>query len=1164
MAGTIKGITIQLGADTTKLSDALNKANKSIKSCQTELRGLDKALKFDPGNAALLGDKMTLLKEKTEQAKQKVDALKQAQAQMDAAGVDKNSQEYQKLQREIDLAEAEVKQLEAETRNFGSVGAQQIAAVGSRFQQIGSGLSGVGRTLTTYVTTPILGIGAATIKTAGEFEQSMSNVQAISGATAGDMDKLKDKARELGSQTKFSASEVGDAMSYMAMAGWKPQQMLDGLKGVLDLATASGEDLAKTSDIVTDGLTAFGLSAKDSSQFADVLAAASSNANTNVSMMGESFKYVAPVAGSMGYSVQDVSVALGLMANSGIKASSAGTSLRTLLTNMANPTDTMKAAMDRLNISLDDGQGHMYSFREILDNLRAGFGNIKMPVDEYQERLSELEAMYLSGEISESKYSKKLEELTFQAYGAEGAQKAQAAAMLAGKTGMAGLLAIVSAAPEDYEKLCAAIDGASEAYVKCTDGSVMPMTQALEEGKDWVEEYSGAAEAMAAVMRDNLFGQLTELKSALQEAAIAIGNQFLPQIKKAVAAIQGWVADFNKLDDSQKKHIATIALVVAAIGPLLLVLGKTMETVGRVMKYAPQIQAGLTVVKTAITAATSSVGGFSGALSLIASPAGIAVAAIVGIGAAVATLWKKNEDFRNKITAMWNSVSEKFQSACQRITDVINSFGFDFSGVVDAIKGAWEGLCNLLAPVFEGVFRTITATIEGLIDIVTGVVEVIGGVIHGFADGDWTMAWQGICDIAVGIFNKLTAPIQGVLQAICSAFGVDFEKIKNVVSTVFGFVRDHPKEALNVLKQTVSTVLEAVKGFFQSKLDGIKSTVSNVMNAVKQFFSTALDTIKNKASTILEAVRNFFQTKLEAAKSVAQNALNAIKQTFQTVLEAVKSKVSTILEAIKNFFQTKLQAAKSIVDSALKAIQKTFETVLNAIKNKVSTILEAIKNFFQTKLQAIKSIVDNALNAIKQAFETKLNDIKNKVSNVLESINSTFKSKLDAVKNTVSSAFTAIFNTAKSKLDDLLNKVKGVIDSIKSLFNINLKLDIKLPHISVEGGEAPYGIGGKGKLPKFNVEWYDKGGIFSSPTIIGVGEKRPEFVGALDDLRAIVREESGGGALMQEMVRLMTIMVEQGGRPITVNQEIYAESTSYAEQQKQAAREFRNIARALA
>ena len=195
--------------------------------------------------------------------------------------------------------------------------------------------------------TAIAGLGGAAIKIGSDFESGMSKVAAISGASGQELEKLTDKAKEMGSTTKFSATESAAAFEYMAMAGWKTEDMLNGIEGIMSLAAASGEDLATTSDIVTDALTAFGMKASDAGHFSDVLAQASSNANTNVGMMGETFKYVAPVAGALGYTAEDTALAIGLMANAGIKGSSAGTALRSMMSRLTKPTKEVQSAMNR-------------------------------------------------------------------------------------------------------------------------------------------------------------------------------------------------------------------------------------------------------------------------------------------------------------------------------------------------------------------------------------------------------------------------------------------------------------------------------------------------------------------------------------------------------------------------------------------------------------------------------------------------------------------------------------------------------------------------------------------------------------------------------------------------------------------------------------------------
>lgn len=286
---------------------------------------------------------------------------------------------------------------------------------------------------------------AESVNSFQDFESMMSQVKAISGATGQAFDELTAKAQEMGATTKFTATESAEAFNYMAMAGWKPQQMIDGISGIMSLAAASGEDLGTTSDIVTDALTAFGLQAGDAGHFADVLAQASANANTNVSMLGESFKYVAPVAGAMNYSVEDTSLALGLMANASIKGSMAGTALKTSLANMAAPTDSMAAAMDKYGISLTDSEGNMKSLRGVIDNLRGSLGG-----------LSETE-------------------------------QTAAASTIFGKEAMAGMLAIINASEEDYNKLSTAIGNSKDAAEGMADtmldnlkGSFTLMQSAIE------------------------------------------------------------------------------------------------------------------------------------------------------------------------------------------------------------------------------------------------------------------------------------------------------------------------------------------------------------------------------------------------------------------------------------------------------------------------------------------------------------------------------------------------------------------------------------------------------------------------------------------------------------------------------------------------------------
>lgn len=374
------------------------------------------------------------------------------------------------------------------------------------------------------MSTALAGVAGYSIKVGSSFEAGMSKVQAVSGASNEQLQRLSDKAKEMGATTKFSATEAADAMNYMAMAGWKTEDMLNGIDGIMNLAAASGEDLATTSDIVTDALTAFGLTAQDSTHFADVLAAASSNANTNVSMMGETFKYVAPVAGSLGYSAEDCAVAIGLMANSGIKASQSGTALRSMFSRLAKPSKEVKEAMEKLNISLTDSHGNMKSLDTLMGDLRNSFNG-----------------------LSES-------------------EKAEMASSLAGQEAMSGLLAIVNASDADFNKLKDAIYGADGASAKMAEtmqdnlkGGITilestteglgikiyeeiedPMKEAAEGATDSVEQISSALEnggIDAAVEKTgNIIGGLSvkiaQESPKMVDASVLLLKSFVQGIQK--------------------------------------------------------------------------------------------------------------------------------------------------------------------------------------------------------------------------------------------------------------------------------------------------------------------------------------------------------------------------------------------------------------------------------------------------------------------------------------------------------------------------------------------------------------------------------------------------------------------------------------------------------
>lgn len=730
MAQKIRGITIKIGGDTSELSKALDSTNKKVKETQYQLKDVNRLLKLDPKNTELLKQKQELLAKAVSETKDKLENLRKVEQQLKDSGVDKNSEQFQAVRREVIDTEKALKDAEKAARDFSSVGFQQITQT---LDTVSEKATAAGKTLTKNVTAPIVaGFGAA-VKVTADFDKSMSQVAAVSGATGDELEVLRDKAREMGATTKFSAADAADAMNYMAMAGWKANDMLNGIEGIMALAAASGEDLATTSDIVTDALTAFGYTAADAGHFADVLAAASSNANTNVSMLGESFKYVAPVAGSLGYSAEDVAVALGLMANSGIKAGTAGAALRTILSNMANPSEKMANAMNVLGVSLDDGQGNMKSLMEVMQDFRSGFGDVQIPMDEFTEGVARLDAQLESGEISEKKYNKEMELLVTRAYGAEGANKAMYASMLAGQRGMSALLAIVNTSDEDFEKLTESIYNSD-----------------------------GAAQEMADIMQDNLAGQLEILKSQLQELAISVGDILMPVVKTVVGWIQKAVDWLNSLDNGTKNTIVTIAAVVAAIGPLLIVIGKIAGGISAILTLWPKLK-GLAIAINAFTAA---------------NPILLIVSAVAALTAAFIYLWNNCEGFRNFFINLWATIKNTVQVAVGAIS---NFFAGLWAGIQNGAVSAWAGVCRAFGSVTSWFRDTFSRAWQAVKDVFsTG-----GRVFEGIK--------EGISSVFKNVVNHIIAGINTVISIPFNAINGFLNTLRNVnilgVSP-FGWIRN--------------------------------------------------------------------------------------------------------------------------------------------------------------------------------------------------------------------------------------------------------------------------------------------------------------------------------------------------------------------------------------
>ena len=935
---SLKSLETEAKNAPTQMQQSIDGLNTKIKTTQTELKEIDKLLKLDPTNTELLQQKQRALSDEIGNTKDKLELLKNEEQEVQQKFQEgKVSQEqYDALKRTIIETEESLKSLENEV---GS-GSAKLAQISTEAGKIGENLTTAGEKMLP-VTAAITGLGTAAVKTAADFDSSMSNVQAISGASAEDMDKLRERAREMGAQTKFSAKEAGDAMGYMAMAGWNVQDMYNSLPGIMNLAAASGEDLATTSDIVTDAMTAFGLAADETTtivkdgfskevdnatHFADVLAKAASSSNTNVSMLGESFKYIAPVAGSLGYSVEDAAVALGLMANSGIKASQGGTALRTMLTNLAKPTDSIAGAMDYLNISLSNSDGSMKSLKELMDNLRSSFGQCKMPMEEFQQQLADIEAKYESGDLTEKKYNKALEDLTEKAYGAEGALKAKYAATIAGKEGMSGLLSIINTTDAEYQSLINSIYDAD-----------------------------GAAEDMANTMQDNLGGQLTQLKSALEELAIAFGEILMPYIRKTVSVIQDFVKKLNGMSEGQKKIVATIALIVAAIGPLLIMIGKVATGISAIAALFSKMK-----TLTTITSILGKVkGAFTALFGVIAANPVIAV--IAAIVAALVLLYTKCEWFRDGVNAVVQKIASFFTETIPQAWSTLMEF---LSGVPEWWSGIWQQVSDFFAniwttmmqnPVISGVVTTITTLWQNAVTTLQGI-------------------WQGLVTIAQGAWELLKNTILAPVILLIDLVTGNFEKLKTDASNIWTNIQNAAKTIWSGIKQVVSVLAQGLVTAVTTMFTGFKNTLSRIWTAASQAASKAWTSIKNfvvnAAENLKERASDSIQTLREHASEYWDNIRSNTSETWQNVKE-------TVVDYARNMKNSAVETFRSVVSGISGALSGVYSAVVNGFSGAISYITslpgQAIRwgqDFVNGIANGIRSCIGNVTSAVSSVANT--------------------------------------------------------------------------------------------------------------------------------------------------------------------------------------------------
>ena len=834
------------------------------------------------------------------------------------------------------------------------------------------------------------------VKKAAEFQEQMSTVQAISGATGDDLKLLSEKAKEMGATTKFTAKEAGQAMEYMAMAGWKTKDMMGGIEGVMNLAAASGEELAAVSDIVTDAMTAFGMAAdgttngvSNATHFADVLAKASSNANTNVGMMGETFKYVAPVAGSLGYSLEDTATMIGVMANSGIKASNAGTALRSIMTRLSTDAGASSKSLgalgiltQKLGVQFYDSEGKTRDLAKVIGETREAWKGLT------QEE--------------QNNYAKKI----------------------AGQSGISGFLALMNAEQADFDKLAASINNAD-----------------------------GAAKAMADTKLDNLNGKITLMQSAWDALQVELGEMLLPVltdlIKKATEVL-GVVTTFVQKNPEMTKTIAKVVagLMAFRVGMLSLKLAGLTGASGIVSLLQKLMGLRIGFLESAATGtsfATKLKAAGSGVLKYFKGVGG----ALGGLGSAIGNIFSSSAIFQ-KVGGLFSGIAGKmsagFAGLAGKLGGVLTGTGLKLLSLLlkpfGNIGGALGGILSKVGGVIlNSPLGSIGKVIASSFGKLGTLIAPIGNVLKS-AFGPL----GGLLKTALGPLGGIAGkflPIIGIITTIIAVVQIlrkNFDKVREAVGNIFG---EKGLEIFDKIVAVITNVGETIKGVFSdgnigaardkiNEIFGEKGVaVFDTFAGVFQKIVTAAGQFVNFVSQnivpVVEDIFNLLMTSvIPGIISGIQAAAPVVMQIFQAIADFIGSVFSFIVSTVLPAIVSGVQQLGSIITTVLSAVLPVVQTIFTTIWGIIQPIMQMILQVVQAVLPAVQAVfqsVFSTIGGIVSAFQQVL-------SGIIQFITGVFTGNWSAAWEGIKSIFSGIWEGIKSIATDVLDTISSAVSGV--------------------------------------------------------------------------------------------------------------------------------------
>ncbi|MDE5557811.1 MAG: phage tail tape measure protein [Ruminococcus sp.] len=1008
------------------------------------------------------------------------DLKKSAEDVSEEFGHPVSQEQYDAIQRGIIETEQELQNLQREAENSRE-SLVKIGKAGEGLQNIGGKISGAGEALMP-VTAAVTGLGAAGALSFAEVDKTMQLANKTMGNTVEEAEAVNDAMKEAAANSVYGMSDAANAVLNFSRAGLDAEQSISALTPAMNLAAGEGGDLDTVSAGLVATLNSFHAEFDEAGKYADVFASACNNSALDINSLSEAMSVAAPIFSAAGYDVKDTALAMGLMGNAGIEASVSANSLKTGISRLAggnkNVVDALSAlgfetgnlaeqeaklhkAQERLEETSANLTAKQKQYNEVLEKNGEGsaktaeayaklikaendYGNAQTTVDALTEEAANGTSAY--GELMVDEYGKMrpfeevLKDLQGAFSGLSEQEQISAATALFGVNQMTPWLALLNTSEEDVNDLSTALHNSA-----------------------------GTTQEMADTMMSGFGGGIEKLKSSIDVLIYSIGESLAPILQKAIDFIQVLVDKFNALSPHAKETITKVALIVAAIAPLLIVIGKLTTGIGGIMKIFSKMPAIITKVKGAFTAVKTAIMGISAPV--------VAIAAVIAVLiAAFKHLWETNEDFRNNMIAIWDGIKATFERLTSGITERLNSLGFDFKSFTDILKYVWDWFCNYLAPIFENTFKFIGDILSDAVDVILEIMDFWIGLFT----GDWEQCWNGIKEVFIGIWDAIVSTVGTAFELILNIFDTNLEEFlpywtsgwntikdfffnlwtavcefwsglwEQIQITMYGFF-DNTIAGWNSIGDFFVNIFTSIRDFFVNTWNEFQDNFQIGMDAICTGFTNGWTAIQNFFIGIFTTIKDFFVNTWNDIKDIVSNTMTTTKTNVTNIWNNIKSAISSTISGIKDTivygFNNAVNFVKNLASEAGNWGSDIIKGIVDGIKSKIGDITDAvtgvadkIRSFLhfsvpdEGPLTDFESWMPDFMHGLADGITTHAEVVENTISgfatNITTIIKSTIETALNSILNTVETFMTQVFTHIQTIWNDSKDTINTVLNAI--------------------------------------------------------------------------------------------------------------------------------------